>query len=128
MGVVVISLLIEAADADAPAAVLIPAQGFHRAAFDGDYRTSHGGHKVVSQMAAAVAVAAAGSEIVKILVVKAVGDGRKGLEPVGFFPGIFAHLFIGNADLIFPQHPLQNRTVGAAVVIEILHIFRQGSH
>lgn len=89
MGVVIIALIIEAADPDAPATILIPPESFYSAAFYGDHRTSHGGHKIVPQMPAAVAIASAGPEVIKILVVKAVSDGRKGLEPVDFFPGLF---------------------------------------
>ena len=106
MGVVIIALIIEAADPDAPAAVLIPAQGFYSAAFYGDHRTSHGGHKIVSQMTAAVAIASAGPEVIKIFVVKAVSDGREGLESIDFFPGVLTCFFIGETDLIFPQHSL----------------------
>ena len=38
MSIIVIPLLIKASDADPPAAVLVPAQRFHIAGFDGDDR------------------------------------------------------------------------------------------
>lgn len=36
MGIVIVALAVEAADADTPAAILVPAKGFHVAGFDCD--------------------------------------------------------------------------------------------
>ena len=77
MGIVIIPLFVKAADAKAPAAVLIPANGFHIAGFDSNYRCSDLPHQVMTKMLAFEAIAAGDSEVVKIMVRKISGNRRK---------------------------------------------------
>lgn len=68
VGVVVIALAVKAADAQPPAAVLVPADGFHVAGLHGDDGGSHLAHHVVAQVLAFEAVASGDAEIVKVAV------------------------------------------------------------
>ena len=144
MGVVIIPFFIEAADADAPAAVLVPAQGLHGAGFHGDDGSSHLAHHVVAQMAALVAVGAGNAEVVIVAVWEVSGDGGKGLEPVfgdpgpGWIPG--SSLFWGSllrsgcfwrglfqACLLFKiaHHAAQDCAVGFFIIGIIFQALRQ---
>ena len=70
MGVIIVALSVKAADADAPAAVLVPAKGFHVAGFHCDDRGSYLAEHVMSKMRPFVAVTAGGAEIVIVAVFK----------------------------------------------------------
>ena len=57
VGVVIISLAVKAADADAPAAVLIPAQGFHITGLNCHNGCTDLSHHVVPQVLSFVTIA-----------------------------------------------------------------------
>ena len=74
MGVVIIAKTVITPDADAPAAVLIPADSFHDAAFDSDNGGAGAYHQVVAEVLAVVSIRTSGTEIVIMCVVISAGD------------------------------------------------------
>ena len=89
MGIVVVTLLVKTADADAPAAVLVPAHGFYIAGFHSHDRSASLSHHVVSQMLSLIAVGAGNAEIVVIGVGKPLGNGKKPLHAIFSNPDLF---------------------------------------
>ena len=71
MRIVIIPSAVEAADADAPAAVLVPAQRLDSAGLDSRDRCSHESHHVVAEVLSLVAVATADTEVIVMTVIKA---------------------------------------------------------
>ena len=144
MGVIVVPLLVKAADSQPPAAVLVPAHGLHVAGFHGDHRGSHLPHEVVAQMLAAETVAPGYAEVVEITVRKALGDGGKCLQPVFCDPDGFrvaggpagdaggqisARGFAGgNLRLKLAHHSVQHRAVGFTVILVVFHVLGQRFH
>ena len=80
MGVVV-ALLVEAADSQSPAAVLVPAYGLHVAGLHRDDRRAHLAHHVVAQVLALKAVASGHAEVVEVAVGETLGNGENAFRP-----------------------------------------------
>ena len=89
MGVIVIPLFVKAADTNAPAAVLVPAQGFDGSRLHGDDRRAHLPHHVMAQVLSGVAVGTRSAEIVVVAVREIPGNGRESFEAVFCDPGLF---------------------------------------
>ena len=85
MCIVVVTLFIKAADSDAPAAVLIPAKGFHVTGLHGDDGYTDLAHHVVSQVGTLIAIAPGRSKIIIIAVVKTPCNRGKGFEAIACF-------------------------------------------
>ena len=70
MRIVIIPLTVKTADADTPAAILVPTEGLHNAGFDTDDRRTDLSHHVMSQMRSGISVTSGGSEIIIMAVIK----------------------------------------------------------
>ena len=81
MRIVIIAFFVKTADAEPPAAVLVPADGFHLTGFYGNDWGTHLSHHIMSQMLPFIAVAAGNSEIIVILVGKVFCNGEKAFKP-----------------------------------------------
>src|SRR5699024_1422176 len=124
VGVVVITLLVKAAQSQPPASVLVPSYGLHIAGFYRNDGGSHLSHHVMAQVLAFKTVAAGGSEIVVVAVGKGFGDGGESLQSVLFYPDGFrvlrrsavhpgwqvdaGGLFLWNLSLIFSYQAVQD--------------------
>ena len=115
MGVIIIALLIKAADADPPASVPVPAKSLHIAGFNGGYGGSDLPHHIMAKVGSFVAIASGGTKIVIIAVVKSFGNGRKGFQPVNLFPCLSAGI-IHLLDLIFSHHPAKNSFISFQII------------
>ena len=77
MGVIVITFFVKAANADTPAPVLVPADGFYIAGFYGGNRCADLSHHIVSKVRAVVAVGSGNTEIVVICIRESLCNRRK---------------------------------------------------
>ena len=122
--IVIVPLAVEAADPDAPAAVLVPADRLDIAGFYSDDRRSDGAHHIMSEMMPAIAVAAGGTEIVEVAVIVAAGDRRERLQPVFFLVPIpSVYIFIHR---VGAEKSVQNRAVSFFVIGLVFHPVKAG--
>ena len=140
MGVVIVTFLIQAADPNPPAAIGVPANGFHIAGLYGDNGGSYLPHHVMAQVLALKAIASCCPEIIIIIVGKALGDGRKGFQAVFCDPDgarvlilIFRDIFrrgFAYRDFRFKYsyHSVQDGSVCFSVVVKVLRFFFQCVH
>ena len=75
MCIVIVALIIKAADTNAPAAVLVPAQGFHSAGLDSNDRYTDEPHHVMAQMPSFISVASSRPEIIIMSIIKSSRNG-----------------------------------------------------
>ena len=95
MGVIVGPFLVEAADADSPASVLVPAQGFHIAGFHRNNGSSRLPQHIVAQMLPAVAVGAGNAKVIVVGVGEIFGNGKEGFQAVFCHPHLFGRWTLG---------------------------------
>ena len=119
MGIVIIPLAVVTADAHPPAAVAIPAQRFHHAAFHRNNGSALTSQQIVPQVLPLKAEGAVGTEIVIVRIVKPFCDGAKRLQAVLRHP--LAILLDCKAAQKAPQHG----TICLAVIAEILILIPQ---
>ena len=115
MGVVIVAPAVQRADANPPAAVLVPAHGFHRAGFDSHNGGAQGAHKVVAQVLSGKAVAPPYPKVVAVAVAVPGGNGREGLEAVGGLPDLVPGL-VFHQNGIVPHQAAQSRVIGVMVI------------
>ena len=119
MRIVIIPFPVVGADANPPAAVLVPAQGLHGARLHGDDGRAEAAHHVVTQMAAAEAVAPGGPEIVAVGVPVAGGDGREGFDSPGRLP------FAVDLHRVVARETAEYRCVGLEVILIVTVVAAQ---
>ena len=117
MCIVIISLFIKAADADAPAAVAVPTQAFHIAGFHGNDRRANLPHHVMAEMLAAVAERAGRAKIVVIVIRESLCNRGKRFQAIVYFIGAFQP--------VFPDIPAQHGMVGFVIIMKVFHICRE---
>ena len=125
VGVIVVAQAVVRADADPPAAVLIPAQRLDGAALHGDDGRSQCAEQVVSEMGAGKAIAALCTEVIVVCIAVARGNGGEGLQPVGWDPFGGSGFLVGNRDGIMPHQPAEHGVVGLAIVGKIFVLCAQ---
>ena len=116
VGVIIISFLIKASDADPPAAVFIPSEGLHVAGFHGDDRRADLAHHVMSQMRSGVSIASGSSEIIGIAVREGSRNGRKGLQAV-FSPPHHISFLILLLNQELPHHSAKHSLISFLIII-----------
>ncbi len=110
MGIVVIPLGVEAPDADAPSAVLVPAEGLHNAGLHRNHRRSGGRHHVVPQVGPREAVGPGRAEIVVLLVGKPLRNRRKSGQAV-----LFLSVFQVGARQAAQRRPVRLAVIGEGI-------------
>ena len=98
MGVIIIAPAVGRADADAPAAVLVPAERLDCAALDGNHGRADAAHQVMSQVPAFEAVGARRAEIIKVIVPIPLGKRGIGGQAVFDRPAVVLALLQMPAD------------------------------
>ena len=111
MGIIIVALGVEGTDADAPAAIAVPAHGLHHAPFHGYDGGSLTTHQVVAQVFAPEAEGPGHAEIIAVAVAVTRRDGRKGLQAIRPHP--LSLLFDG----VTADQPAQSGGIGFMVVI-----------
>ena len=115
MGVIIISLMVKAADSDPPPAVFVPAQSLHISGLHGNNRRSHLPHHIMSQMGPGIAVASRRAEIIGIRIGKGCCNGGKSLQSVLSFPHHIS-FFVLLLQQKFSNHSAQNRLISFPII------------
>lgn len=110
MGIVVIPLSVLRADPDAPSAVLVPAEGFHRAGLHRHNRRTEGTHHVVAQVPPPESVIPPCTEVVAVRIIVTCSNGRKSLDSIGWLP------FPVHIDRIGAHQPAEDGCVRIKVI------------
>ena len=89
MCIIVVSFPVKAADADAPAAVLVPAERLDAPGFHSNHRRSRLPHHIMPEMPSPVTVAAGDTEIVIVAVGKVFRQWEKRFQAIFGNPDFF---------------------------------------
>ena len=122
--IIIVALSIQAADADSPAAVLIPAKGFHITGLDTDYRGPGLTHHVMSQMSALISVTPAHPEIIVMGIFESLCQRKESLQSVSLAKApatILVLIFF----LELPYHSIQYRPISFPIIGIVFQIVCQ---
>ena len=108
-----------AADADAPAAVAVPAQRLHRSALDGNDRRAETAQQIVSEMAALEAEGAAAAEIAVMRVPVALRDRAERLDAIDRLPAFFARFRVRRLHGIAAHKAAKRGLICLSVIVKI---------
>ena len=126
MRIIIGAFPIKAADAQPPAAILIPAVGLYDPTLHSDNRRADRAEQVIAEMPPAVAVGAGIAEIVIMAVAKALRDRAIGLQPVFFYNDLLAlMLLVRRLLFVFAHHAAEHRCVCPLVIIIVFIIRHQ---
>ena len=125
VGIVIIAQTVVRSDSDTPAAVLVPTQRFHGAAFHGDDGRAQRAEQIVAQMPPGKPVGAAAAEIVVVRVAVAGGNGGEGLQAVGRDPFLFSGFPVGDLNGVVAYQPAQCGMVGFLIIGKVFELLSQ---